>query len=230
MALEWTERQIAMLAEMSVRVWSSPMNPGQDAGTQISDAAEPEVEAIEATELSTWQAMEAAVRSCRACGLCGRENTTCGPQQARTATWLVVRDMPADLTAAHGDEELLLDRMLRAVGRSRTGAGEQSAYLTTVMKCRQTAGKCPGEAEVEACCEHLRHEVRLLRPRVILAMGRFASRALVGSQHPLGALRGQTHAFEGVPVVVTYPVAYLLRHPLEIARAWADLCLAADVG
>lgn len=229
MALELTERQIAMLAEMGVRVWSPPMNPGQTAGAQIPEATEPEVEATETTEPSTWQAMEAAVRSCRACGL-DRGNSTWEPQQARAATWMVVRDMPADLTAAHGDEEQLLDRMLRAVGRSRTGEGEQGAYLTTAVKCRPVDGKGPGEAELEACREHLRHEVRLLRPRVILAMGRFATRALVGSQQPLGALRGQVHGFEGVPVVVTYPVAYLLRHPLEKAKAWADLCLAADVG
>ncbi len=71
--------------------------------------------------------------------------------------------------------------------------------------------------------------MRLLRPRVILGLGRFAARALVGSQQPLGALRGQAHAFEGVPVVMTYPVAYLLRHPLEKAKAWADLCRAMEI-
>jgi DNA polymerase len=229
MALELTERQIAMLAEMGVRVWSPPTNPGQAAGAKMPEANETEVDAIETAEPSTWQGIEAAVRTCRACGLCGRENSAWKPQQARAATWMVVRDMPADPSAAHGDEELLLDRMLRAVGRSRTGEGEQGAYLTTAMKCMPVAGKGPGEAEVEACREHLRHEVRLLRPRVILGLGRFAARALVGSQQPLGALRGQAHAFEGVPVVMTYPVAYLLRHPLEKAKAWADLCRAMEI-
>ena len=60
-------------------------------------------------------------------------------------------------------------------------------------------------------------------------LSRFAARALLASQQLLGVLRGRGHWFEGVPVVVTYPVAYLLRHPLEKAKAWADLCLAADI-
>ena len=68
--------------------------------------------------------------------------------------------------------------------------------------------------------------MQLLQPRVILVMGRFAAQSLLGSTEPLGKLRGRAHQYAGVPVVVTYPPSYLLRSPLEKARAWADLCLA----
>ncbi len=228
MALELTERQIAMLAQMGVRVWSPPWSPGPPVRAEMPEPTEPEGRAIRPALPGTWPAMQAAVRSCRACSLCGRENGAWAPQQARTATWMVVVDMPGDPAATPGEEDLLLDRMLKAVGRSRAGVGEKGAYLTTAVKCMSLHGKGTGDAEIEACREHLRQEVRLLMPRMILGMGRFAARALVGLQQPLGALRGQVHAFEGVPVVVTYPAAYLLRHPLEKAKAWADLCLVAD--
>lgn len=230
MVLELTERQIAMLAQMGVRVRSPPWSPGPPVRADMPEPIEPEGRAVRPAQPGTWSAMEAAMRSCRACGLCGRGNGAWAPQQARTATWMVVQDMPGDPAATRGEEDLLLDRMLKAVGRSRTGVGEKGACLTTAVKCMPLHGTGPGNAEIEACREHLRHEVRLLRPRVILGMGRLAARALMGTQQPLGALRGQVHEFESVPVVVTYPVAFLLRHPLEKPKAWADLCLAADTG
>ena len=226
MALDLSKRQIAMLAEMGVRVWDAPKTRMPVVGSDAAAQHEPRVEQIEP---GTWQRLEAAVRSCRACGLCGQRSSAWAPQQARAASWMVVTDMPAGPGAMHGDEEMLLDRIFLAVGRRRTGEGEQGVYVTTAVKCRPSGGSAPGEAAIEACREHLRREVGLLQPRMILGMGRFAARALLTSQQPLGVLRGRGHWFEGVPVVVTYPVAYLVRHPQEKAKAWADLCLAADI-
>lgn len=228
MALDLNERQIAILAEIGVRAWSPPRKQDSAVDVEVIAPPEPGIEAMVSFEPNTWEGLKASVRSCRACGLCGAGNDPWAPQQARTATWMVVRDMPAGPGAALGDEEMLLDRMLKAVGRSRNGEGGQGAYLTHAMKCRPLGGAGPGDAELAACREHLRQEVSLLQPRMILGMGRFAARALLASRQPLGALRGQVHQFNGVPVVATYPVAYLLRHPLEKAKAWADLCLAAD--
>jgi uracil-DNA glycosylase len=230
MALDLSKRQIAMLAEMGVRVWSPPQMRVQVIETEKIAQLNSRAESIQPIAPSTWDGLEAAVRSCRTCGLCGQENGAWALPLARTASWMVVLDMPAGAGAMNADEEQLLDGMLKAVGRSRSGEGEQGAYVTAAVKCRPSSGKGPGEAEIEACRAHLRQEVVLLQPRVILGLGRYAARALISTLQPLGALRGHVHQFEGVPLVVTYPVAYLLRHPLEKAKAWADLCLAAETG
>jgi DNA polymerase len=81
---------------------------------------------------------------------------------------------------------------------------------------------------VARCEPFLARQVALVKPRLILAMGRFAVQALLKTTEPIGRLRGQVHHYEGVPVIVTYHPAYLLRNPIDKAKAWADLCLAMD--
>jgi len=129
----------------------------------------------------------------------------------------------------------LLDNMLKAVGLNRQGTGAQGVYIANVLKCRPPANRNPQPEEVLQCEPYLRRQVALLQPQIILALGRFAAQSLL--QHsvpdvatmPLGKLRGQVHSYEGVPVIVSYHPAYLLRTPQDKARTWADLCLAMDV-
>lgn len=153
------------------------------------------------------------------------------------------------------DAGKLLDNMLKAVGVRRAPASGASsaastaeaainaplvapptvAYLSHVLKCRPARPTAPDAAALAACAHYLRREIALLQPKVILAMGRFAMQLLLSEDHPggltlpLGKLRGHVWHFQGVPVVVTYPPAYLLRHGQDKARAWVDLCLALDV-
>ena len=87
----------------------------------------------------------------------------------------------------------------------------------------------PEPAEVAQCEPYLKRQVELVAPKLILAMGRFAVQSLLGSQEPIGRLRGKVHQYHGVPLVVTYHPAYLLRNPLDKSRAWEDLCLALEV-
>ena len=122
----------------------------------------------------------------------------------------------------------LLDNMLRAVGRSRTGQGEQGAYIANVLKCRPPANRNPQPQEVAQCEPYLTRQVALVQPKIILAMGRFAVQSLLKTDEPIGRLRGRVHRYEGVPVIVTYHPAYLLRTPADKAKAWADLCLAME--
>jgi DNA polymerase len=162
--------------------------------------------------------------------------------------WLVVGDPPDEVQERAGlpfvdDAGLLLDNMLRAVGVQRVTTEPDAtpaqpakrAYLTHVLKCRPQHMRAPDAAELAACAHYLRREIALTQPKVILVMGRFAMQTLLSeappeiAKMPLGKLRGQVVRFAGVPVVVTYPPAYLLRNPQDKAKAWSDLCLAADV-
>ncbi len=123
----------------------------------------------------------------------------------------------------------LLDNMLQAMGLSRQGDGAAGVYITNVLKCRPPSNRNPQPEEVAQCEPYLARQVALVQPSLILAMGRFAVQSLLQSQEPIGRLRGQVHRYQGVPVVVTYHPAYLLRAPADKAKAWADLCLALEL-
>jgi DNA polymerase len=178
----------------------------------------------------SWQALRDEVSGCAACTLFeGRRNVVLAAAVA-AADWLVVGEAPGESedlvgTPFAGQDGLLLDNMLRAL---RLARGQQ-VYLTHALKCRAPGNRSPEPEEVARCEAHLRREVELLRPKVILALGRLAVQALLPGSEPLGKLRGRVHDYRGVPVVVSYAPAYLLRNLPEKARAWADLCLAQDV-
>lgn len=184
-------------------------------------------------------ALAQAVAACRACRLCeGRKAAVFAPAAAaRQCDWMVVAEPPTDEDEragqpCAGEAGELLDNMLRAVGCSREGLGAAGAWLTHVVKCRPGAAANPTAQELALCAAHLRREVALVQPRVILAMGRFAAQSLLAqtvpgvAQVPPGQLRGRLHAFEGVPVVVTNSPARLLRASADKAGSWVDLCLA----
>jgi uracil-DNA glycosylase len=182
-----------------------------------------------------WNALQAAVADCRACGLCNRRTQTVFGTGDRQARWMVVGEAPGEHEDLQGEPFVgqagqLLDNMLRAVGLSRSVQGTQDGlsgvYITNTLKCRPPANRNPEPVELQACAPYLQRQIALLQPRIILAMGRFAVQALLGITEPLGKLRGRVHHHQGVPVVVTYHPAYLLRNPADKAKAWEDLCLA----
>ena len=183
-----------------------------------------------AIELMEWDALEQAVKACRACTLCNsRRNTVFGVGDLQP-DWLIVGEAPGENEDLQGEPfvgqaGLLLDNMLKAIGLNR----RQKVYIANVLKCRPPGNRNPEPQEIAQCEPFLRRQVELLQPRIILAMGRFAVQALLGSSEPIGKLRGKVHRYKGVPVVVTYHPAYLLRNLPDKARAWADLCLALEV-
>jgi uracil-DNA glycosylase family 4 len=199
-----------------------------------------------------WPALAQTITDCQACQLCsGRRAPVFGGSAAaapRQADWLVVGEPPDDAEERAGEpfaEQAgqLLDNMLKAVGVSRRGAPDgatpaeaaTAAYVTNVVKCRPAVVRNPTQQELALCENFLRREVALVRPKVILAMGRFAAQTLLrgnlpeGTRTPFGKLRGQLYRYQGIPVVVTYHPSYLLRTQHDKARAWADLCLALEV-
>jgi len=114
----------------------------------------------------------------------------------------------------------LLDRIIAAMGR-----GREEVYICNVIKCRPPKNRDPQPEEVESCGPFLRHQLRAIRPQVILALGSFAAQFLLSSQQPISKLRNRVHQFEGIPVVPTYHPAYLLRNPLQKRQAWKDVQL-----
>ena len=121
-----------------------------------------------------------------------------------------------------------LKDMLRAIGLDRQATGQAGVYIANTLKCRPPGNRNPEPQELSTCAPYLVRQVQLVKPRIILAMGRFAVQSLLQTTEPIGKLRGRVHQFEGVPVVVTYHPAYLLRNPADKAKAWADLCLAVQ--
>lgn len=118
----------------------------------------------------------------------------------------------------------LLNEMLRAIGLSR-----EQVFIANVLKSRPPGNRDPRPEEVAACEPFLREQLALIRPRAILALGRFAAHHLLASEERIGALRGRAHDCGGTPLVVTYHPAYLLRSPAEKRRAWEDLCLVSRI-
>ena len=249
MSLELDERRVAMLMEMNLKVWSAPAAGQAPPESRTAKPAEPvarqDIEPAPRAPVTLlplpvgiatmdWAALEQTVAGCRACALCGsRKNTVFGVGSPR-ADWLIVGEAPGENEDLAGEPFVgqagkLLDNMLKAVGLSRQGDGAQAAYITNVLKCRPPANRNPMPEEVAQCEPYLRRQVELLQPKIILALGRFAVQSLLQSNEPIGKLRGRVHDYHGVPVIVSYHPAYLLRSLPEKAKAWADLCMALDM-
>lgn len=181
-----------------------------------------------------WPALREAVAGCRACGLCeSRRNTVFGVGHTE-ADWMIVGEAPGEQEDRQGQPFVgpagqLLDAMLRACGRDRQAEDARGVFIANVLKCRPPANRNPAPEEVVQCEPFLSRQVALVKPRLIIAMGRFAVQSLLKTTEPIGRLRGRVHRYEGVPVIVTYHPAYLLRTPVDKAKAWADLCLAMDL-
>jgi DNA polymerase len=187
-----------------------------------------------------WAELQETVASCEQCGLCQSRNNTVFGMGDSQARWLIVGEAPGENEDLQGLPFVgaagqLLDNMLKAVGLDRNATGEKGVYIANVLKCRPPANRNPLPEEMAQCVPYLQRQVALLKPKIILALGRFAAQSLLQAtvpdvaNIPLGKLRGQSYRFLDVPVIVSYHPAYLLRTPQDKAKAWADLCLALDV-
>ena len=180
-----------------------------------------------------WDALRSTVAACTACKLCtsGRRQTVFGVGNPR-AHWMVVGEAPGEQEDQQGEPFVgksgqLLDNMLRAIGLTRGEAEPaKQVYIANTLKCRPPGNRNPEPDELVKCEPFLIRQIELVQPRIILAMGRFAVQSLLRSDEPVGRLRGRVHRYQGVPLIVTYHPAYLLRNLEDKAKAWDDLCLA----
>lgn len=204
------------------------------------DAAEPVGEAGAARGADAGSGgREAALRSlasevaaCTACGLCeGRTQTVFGVGDPR-AEWMIVGEGPGEKEDLKGEPFVgpagqLLDNMLRAVGRAR---GDR-VYIANIVKCRPPNNRNPRPEEAAECFPYLKRQIELIRPRLIIAAGGVAAQNLLGTDAPVGRMRGRAYQLPeyGIPVIVTYHPAYLLRSPQQKRLAWEDLQFAGNV-
>ncbi|HEY9097609.1 MAG TPA: uracil-DNA glycosylase [Thiobacillus sp.] len=177
--------------------------------------------------IQNWEQLADAVAHCTACQLHGTRTQGVLGVGDRDADWLIVGEAPGPEEDEQGEPFMgetgkLLDAMLAAIGLTRS----KNVYITNVLKSCPPGNRNPEPEEVAACWPYLQAQIELIQPKIILALGRLAAQNLLGTDETIGHLRGQVHAYQGVPLVVTYHPAYLLRKPTDKARAWEDLCLA----
>jgi uracil-DNA glycosylase family 4 len=174
-----------------------------------------------------WDQVADAVARCTACKLHATRTQGVLGVGDHNADWLIVGEAPGADEDAQGEPFVgqagkLLDAMLVSIGLSRG----DNVYITNVLKSRPPDNRDPEPDEVAACRPYLLAQIELIRPKLILALGRLAAQSLLDTGEAIGSLRGRVHHYQNVPLVATYHPAYLLRKPTEKARAWEDLCLA----
>lgn len=174
-----------------------------------------------------WQGLQECVPNCQACGLAKTRNQTVFGVGDPNADWLIVGEAPGAEEDKRGEPFVgqagkLLDNMLAAIKLKRG----QNVYIANVLKCRPPENRDPHGEEVTQCDPFLKRQVELIKPKLILALGKFAAQSLLGSDDTITAMRGKLHDYSGVPVIVTYHPAYLLRNLPDKAKAWEDLCFA----
>ncbi len=239
----------AVAAELGLVLWTrrkAAVKPGSAAappsGTGGGEPAAPPVapppppaagdasRAPAGDEAARWAALEEEVAACTRCALAaGRSRTVFGVGD-RHARWLLVGEGPGRDEDLKGEPFVgragrLLDKMLEALGLMR-----EQVFIANVVKCRPPDNRTPLEDECRACLPYLERQIALVRPSLVLALGRVAAQSLLRTNAPLSALRGRVLRYEGPvesPLVVTYHPAYLLRQPTAKAEAWRDLRLAA---
>ncbi len=177
-----------------------------------------------------WHALREEVLRCTRCALHKTRTQGVfgvGPHQC---DWLVIGEAPGAEEDRRGEPFVgaagqLLDAMLKAIGLDR----HSNVYIANVLKSRPPGNRDPKPEEVAACLPFLNRQVELLQPKIMLAVGRIAAQNLLGTEEPLGRLRGRVHRFGATPLVVTYHPAYLLRTPADKRKAWEDLKFARSV-
>lgn len=222
-------RRRAYLDALGIDVWrlrsADTAATGDDA---VADALP--VEGDDTADLD-WAALRERVAACTRCELHKSRTQTVFGVGNEGADWLIIGEAPGSEEDRRGEPFVgragkLLDEMLRAVN-----LGRDSVYIANILKCRPPGNRDPHADEAASCRAYLDRQIALIRPKLILAVGRIAAQQLLETDAPLGRLRGKPHRLEryALPVVVTYHPAYLLRTPLQKRKAWADLCLARDL-
>lgn len=176
-----------------------------------------------------WPTLTHAILACNRCELAKTRTHAVPGVGDPHAEWLFIGEAPGANEDREGepfvgDAGKLLDAILAAIGLARGN----NVFIANVLKSRPPGNRDPKPEEVATCLPFLERQIELIQPKLIVALGRFAAQSLLATDTPIGRLRGQVHQYRGVPLVVTYHPAYLLRNPLDKAKVWEDLVLARD--
>ena len=183
-----------------------------------------EVQVAHAAASADWDQLRVLVSECRACGLCEKRKQAVLGVGHPTAPWLFVGEGPGADEDELGEPFVgqagkLLDSMLAAIGCQRG----RETYIANVVKCRSPGNRTPTSDEAAACAPFLDRQIELIGPKLIVALGKTAAIRLLGTEASLASLRGRVHRYNGIPVIVTYHPAYLLRSPSAKRPVWEDL-------
>ena len=177
-----------------------------------------------------WIPLKSAVSGCIKCALHSTRTQTVFGVGNENADWMLIGEAPGAEEDRLGDPFVgqagrLLDNMLAAIGLERSN----NVYIANVLKCRPPANRNPRPEELAQCTPYLLRQIELVKPKLIVAMGRFAAQTLLDTEASIASLRGKVHRYAGVPLIVTYHPAYLLRTLPDKAKAWADLVFARRI-
>jgi DNA polymerase len=226
------QRRARYLDALGIDQWVRRAMPlaSEVAATDSSDAAISVGTTISVGALD-WPALRACVRECQRCDLHRTRTQTVFGVGDMAAHWMVVGEAPGADEDREGEPFVgaagqLLNAMLAAIDLPR-----ETVFIANVLKCRPPDNRDPKSEEVAECLPYLHRQVALVQPKIILAFGRVAAQNLLGTEAPLGKLRGSVHRFGALntPVIVTYHPAYLLRSPGEKRKAWEDLKFARRI-
>jgi DNA polymerase len=218
---------------------AAPADREADRGIDAGDRVAPRVADAEAGAVTDsdarrlriaaldWNGFAADVDACTACGLARTRRCSVPGVGDRAAEWLFVGEAPGAEEDERGEPFVgqagkLLDAMLAALSLARG----RNVYIANVLKCRPPGNRTPEPPEVDACRPYLDRQIELIRPRLIVALGRSAANTMLANDATIASLRGRVHRYRDVPLIVTYHPAYLLRNLPDKAKAWDDLLLA----
>lgn len=177
-----------------------------------------------------WAGLEDEIRACHACRLCEKRRQAVPGVGDRNASWMLVGEGPGADEDRLGEPFVgqagkLLDHMLGALGLTR----EHQVFIANAVKCRPPHNRTPEADEIAACLPFLQRQIELVQPKLLIALGRPGAQALLDTAISIGAARAKRFERQGIPVVVTYHPAYLLRNPQDKGKAWEDLCFARSL-
>ena len=224
-------RQLRLLNQLGVDVWVHRTTDRLWSAASAVPVSPPETDDIPGRDSlvpTSLEEIEKAVRSCEKCQLHQTRTRTVFGSGCPDADWLFVGEAPGAQEDRQGKPFVgragkLLDLMIAALGLHRS-----EVYIANVLKCRPPNNRDPRPDEVVQCEHYLQHQLALVRPKIIVALGLTATRALLKTNRGFRELRGSVHAYgdQDIPLVATYHPAYLLRNPGQKSKSWEDLWLA----
>ena len=219
-----TTRRKIILKELSLTpLWHvRPTQSAHEACIKTADVQQ----SVEIQKMD-WNQLKAAVKSCTSCPLSQTRTQTVFGVGDEHADWLYVGEGPGAREDAIGEPFVgpagkLLDNMLIALGLKR---GHQ-VYIANIVKCHPPSNRNPNNTETQQCEPYLNRQIALIKPKIIIALGKVAAQNLLGRDDSISSLRGTLYEYSGIPLIVTYHPAYLLRALPEKAKVWEDLCFA----
>jgi uracil-DNA glycosylase len=227
----WRSRNAGAIDDAVVAAGTSPdaLAASKAATSDVLSVAPLESSEARSARIATlaWDELVADIAQCTACKLCKTRTNTVPGVGHRNPDWMVIGEGPGENEDKQGEPFVgragqLLDQMLAAVDKSR----KSNVYIANVVKCRPPGNRDPEADEIAACAPYLDRQITLASPKLFLALGKFAGQTLLNSDATVATMRAKPGEKAGIPVVVTYHPAYLLRSPQEKAKVWSDLVAA----